>query len=268
MKCKNLAFTIYPLPLICVLHINLKRRKLKSSFNIEQKLFGEIMYKKSIYLTAVVCASIFVGCHSGPTILNSTSYKHEGETNASHNSMNHDSMNRGTTGEHSEMNHSEMQSAPNAASQPFDLQFLDTMIAHHDGAIQMAKAATTKSDNAELKAFADKMVADQMRETIEMKKLREQFYAGKPSAMNMGMAGMTASMEGMDASKLAQASGNPYNLEFVNQMIPHHEGAVVMAKEAQTKSEHAELKTLANQIIKEQETEIKMMQDWKAKWTK
>ncbi len=230
------------------------------------------MFKKSIYLTAVLSASLFAGCHSGPTIVNSTSQTRDGEKPVSHDSMNHNSMNHemngNAAGTSAPMNHSEMKSAPNAASQPFDLQFLDTMIAHHDGAIQMAKAATTKSDNAELKAFADKMVADQTRETIEMKKLREQFYAGKPSAMNMNLAGMTASMEGMDTSKLMQASGNAYNLEFVNQMIPHHEGAVVMAKEAQTKSEHTELKTLANQIVKEQEAEIKMMQNWKTQWSK
>ena len=132
----------------------------------------------------------------------------------------------------------------------------------------MAKAATTKSTNADLKAFADKIVADQTRETVEMKRWREQWYENKPSALNMEMAGMTASMKEMDASKLNAASGDAYNLEFVNQMIPHHEGALAMAKEAATKGEHAEIKTLANQIIKEQEAEIKQMQAWKTQWTK
>lgn len=230
------------------------------------------MYKKSFYLTGVVCASMFAACSSGPTMIDSTRQTRDGETTASHGSNSHDAGSHSTTNQgtanHSEMNHSKMQSAPNAASQPFDLQFLDTMIAHHDGAIQMAKAATTKSANAELKAFADKIVADQTRETIEMKKTREQFYAGKPSALNMEMAGMTASMKEMNAGKLNALSGDAYNLEFVNQMIPHHEGALAMAKQAIAKGEHPELKTLANQIIKEQESEIKMMQDWKAKWTK
>ena len=41
-----------------------------------------------------------------------------------------------------------------------------------------------------------------------------------------------------------------------------------MAKEALTKAEHPEIKTLSNQIIKAQEAEIKMMADWKAKWSK
>ncbi len=230
------------------------------------------MYKKSFYLTAVVCAAMFAGCSSGPTKIDSTRQPRDNAATTSHGSNSHDSTSHGETTHNttnsSETNHSEMKSAPNAASQPFDLQFLDTMIAHHDGAIQMAKAATTKVTNADLKAFADKIVADQQRETIEMKKWREQWYENKPSALNMEMAGMTASMKGMDAGRLNAATGDAYNLEFVNQMIPHHEGAVAMAKEAVAKAEHAELKTLANQIIKQQESEIKTMQDWKAKWTK
>ena len=228
------------------------------------------MYKKSFYLTTVLSASMFAACSSGPTVIDSTRYKHEGETNTSHNSNSHETANHGAanqeTANHSEMNHAEMKSAPDAANQPFDLQFLDTMIAHHDGAIQMAKPVATKAENAELKAFADKIVADQTREITEMKKWREQWFAGKPSALNMEMAGMHDSMKGMDSAKLNAASGNAYGIEFVNQMIPHHEGAIAMAREALTKAEHAEIKQLANQIIKAQEAEIKQMQDWKTKW--
>lgn len=41
-----------------------------------------------------------------------------------------------------------------------------------------------------------------------------------------------------------------------------------MSKEALTKAEHSEIKQLAAQIIKAQEAEIKIMQDWKTKWSK
>lgn len=235
------------------------------------------MYQKSFYLTAVLSAAMFAGCSSGPTQVDSTRHQHEGAKTTAHGTDNHGSKPHGETSHgttdhstmnHSDANHSEMKSAPDAANQPFDLQFLDTMIAHHDGAVQMAKAATTKAANADLKAFADKIVRDQNTEITEMKKWREQWYAGKPSALNMEMTGMSDSMEKMDTAKLNAATGDAYSLEFVNQMIPHHEGAIVMAKEAFAKAEHAEIKTLATQIIKAQEAEIKTMQDWKAKWAK
>ena len=251
------------------------------------------MYQKTFYLAAVLSASMFAGCSSSPTVIDSTLHKHEGEKpvsnvltskgsttyngtgeggaghgNANHSEANNTETQRSDASHSSEMSHSEMKSAPNAASQPFDLQFLDTMIAHHEGAIEMAKAATVKSTNAELKTFADKIVADQMREIVEMKKWREQWFAGKPSAMNMEMAGMHDSMKGMNAGKLSAASGKEFDLEFINQMTLHHEGATVMAREALTKAEHAEIKTLANEIIKAQEAEIKQMQNWKTKWAR
>ena len=76
------------------------------------------------------------------------------------------------------------------------------------------------------------------------------------------MMGMNDSMKGMDMKKLGSLTGNDLDLEFIKQMIPHHQGAVVMANEAVQKSQKNEIKTLANGIIKAQNAEIKQMQDW------
>ena len=233
------------------------------------------MFRKSFYLTAVLCATAFVGCQSNPTLINSTQQTHSNQTSGVHStdsngsihSQPHETSHREPQTEET-MNHSTMQSAPNAASQPYDLQFLDTMIAHHEGAIEMAKAAGAKSQNADVKNFAAKIVTDQEKEIAQMKQWREAWFAGKPSALNMEMNGMGDSMKGMNMSALTTPTGKDFDIEFVNQMMPHHEGAVVMAREALTKAEHAELKTLANQIIAAQEAEIKQMQNWKAQWAK
>ncbi len=166
---------------------------------------------------------------------------------------------------------SDMKSSPNAASAPYDLQFLDTMSAHHTDATKMAKIAVQKSSRPELKAFAQKIIDDQNREIAQMKDWREKWYAGKPEAMNMEMPGMTDSMDMMSGNEmkhLEEATGKDFDLDFLDMMSQHHAGAVVMAKEALTKAEHPEIKTLANQIIKEQESEIKQMAEWKTKWSK
>ena len=73
---------------------------------------------------------------------------------------------------------------------------------------------------------------------------------------------------GSEMKKMEDATGKEFDLMFLDMMSAHHKGATVMAKEALTKAEHPEIKTLANQIIKAQEAEIKMMGDWKAKWSK
>jgi len=159
-----------------------------------------------------------------------------------------------------------MSSSPNAASAPYDLQFIDTMTAHHQGAIDMARPAEKKAGHAELKTFAAKIVADQQKEIAQMKVWRDAWYAGKPEAMNMEMPGMMDSMKGMDMKGMNAASGNEFDLMFLDMMTPHHAGATAMAKEALTRAEHPELKTLARQIIAAQETEIAQMNKWKAAW--
>jgi uncharacterized protein (DUF305 family) len=166
---------------------------------------------------------------------------------------------------------SDIKSSPNAAAAPYDLQFLDTMSSHHQGAVDMAKTAIEKAQHPELKAFAQRIIVDQNKEIAQMKEWREKWFAGKPAAMNMEMPGMTDSMKmmaGDGMKKLEAATGNDFDVMFLEMMTPHHAGAIIMSKEALTRSEHTEIKTLANQIIKAQEAEIKMMADWKAKWAK
>nr|MBA2348712.1 DUF305 domain-containing protein [Solirubrobacterales bacterium] len=68
--------------------------------------------------------------------------------------------------------------------------------------------------------------------------------------------------------KMDALTGNEFDIHFIDMMTPHHAGAVAMAKDALSKAEHPEIKTLSQDIIKAQEAEIKMMADWKTKWSK
>jgi uncharacterized protein (DUF305 family) len=153
-----------------------------------------------------------------------------------------------------------------AANAPYDLQFLDTMIEHHQGAVDMAEMAESKAQHAELKTLAASMITDQKSEITQMKQWREQWYAGKPSATNMDMPGMKDSMKGMNMDHLKSMSGNAFDLMFIDMMIPHHQGAVTMANEALQKAEHSEIKALSQRIISAQDAEIKTMQSWKSQW--
>ena len=186
--------------------------------------------------------------------------------------MNHNSMPMNAANhDMSQMHHGDMKSDPNAATAPYDLQFLDTMAAHHQGAVEMAEMVLKKSNNAELKTFAQKIIDDQKKEIAQMKEWREKWYAGKPRAMNMEMPGMSDSMKmmmGDGMKKMEAMAGKDFDIHFLDMMTPHHAGAVTMAKEALQKAEHAEIKTLANNIIKAQEEEIKKMNEWKAQWSK
>ncbi|NJL23297.1 MAG: DUF305 domain-containing protein [Leptolyngbyaceae cyanobacterium SM1_3_5] len=57
-----------------------------------------------------------------------------------------------------------------------------------------------------------------------------------------------------------------FDLRFIDGMIPHHEGAVVMAQEALQKSNRPEIKQLAQEIINAQEREIADLKQWRQSW--
>jgi hypothetical protein len=56
--------------------------------------------------------------------------------------------------------------------------------------------------------------------------------------------------------------------DFLTQMIEHHEGAIVMAKEAQVKSKRSEIKNFTGDIISAQSGEITSMYKWRQDWFK
>jgi uncharacterized protein (DUF305 family) len=49
-------------------------------------------------------------------------------------------------------------------------------------------------------------------------------------------------------------------------MIEHHEGAIDMAKLAETRAEHDEIKQLSQDITTAQEGEIAEMKKWQQQW--
>lgn len=61
---------------------------------------------------------------------------------------------------------------------------------------------------------------------------------------------------------------NEQDVMFAQMMIPHHVQAIEMATLAETRSSDSEVKTLAADIKKAQDPEIKTMRDWLKSWGK
>lgn len=86
------------------------------------------------------------------------------------------------------------------------------------------------------------------------------FVAG--FSVNHGYNGM---MQMMGVNNNHMNSSN-VDKQFIEQMIPHHESAIAMAKLALQKTKHDEVKTLANNIITSQTAEINTMKQWYKDW--
>ena len=62
-------------------------------------------------------------------------------------------------------------------------------------------------------------------------------------------------------------SGNP-DVDFVRGMIPHHQGAIDMAKTVLAFGKDPAIRKLAEDVIKAQENEVAFMREWLSKNTK
>ncbi len=77
----------------------------------------------------------------------------------------------------------------------------------------------------------------------------------------------TACSPGMRMGGTAAQSA-PFDQQFIDMMVPHHEGAVEMAKVALKHARDPETKRMAQKIIDDQEKEIAEMRDWLKKYGK
>ncbi|MEO0013544.1 MAG: hypothetical protein RLZZ535_1933 [Cyanobacteriota bacterium] len=159
------------------------------------------------------------------------------------------------------------------ADADYDLRFIDGMLMHHQGAVNMAEEALSKSQRPEIKKLAQDIIAAQNREISQMKEWRTAWYPkadSTPMAYHSQMGHMMAMTdEQKQAMMMSMDLGTgdaEFDLRFINAMVPHHDGALVMAKDALSKSQRPEVKKLAQDILTSQQQEIEQMNQWRKDW--
>ena len=118
-----------------------------------------------------------------------------------------------------------------------------------------ALAACTATTNPESSSPSNAPIASSTPSSIS---------TSTPKPTSMGNMDKMGNMNNM-AMDLGSADAN-FDLRFIDGMKPHHQGAIVMAKEAQQKSQRPEIKKLADEIIMAQTKEITELQTWRKQW--
>ncbi len=161
------------------------------------------------------------------------------------------------------------------ADADYDLRFIDGMMPHHEGAIVMAQEVLKKSQRPEVKKLAAQIIKAQTDEIAMMKQWRKDWYpkaAQTPMAWHSQMKHMmpmpAEQMKSMRMDMDLGAADDQFDLRFINAMIPHHEGALEMAKDAATKSKRPEIQKEAQAILSSQTAEIQQMKQWRKDWYK
>jgi uncharacterized protein (DUF305 family) len=168
-----------------------------------------------------------------------------------------------------------------------DQHFIVMMIPHHEDAVAMADLALSRAQHPELKTLARSIKTAQTREIQEMQSWYKQWYGttvpqwqpgiamnrpGNQAARQLGtpMAGMMGmghrGMMGMRTDLTSLQTAQDFDRAFIEEMIPHHQMAVMMAQMVLTNSQHPEIQHLAESIIKTQTEEINQMQQWYQTW--
>lgn len=155
-----------------------------------------------------------------------------------------------------------------------DTHFIEQMIPHHEDAITMANLALTQASRPEIKQLAQAIIDSQSQEIDQMKAWYRDWYGQEvpTGSQVMGQHGMIGG-RGMhmgimgdetDLTRLEQAAD--FDKAFIEEMIPHHQMAVMMASMLKRGTQRPEMEQLTDDIITAQTREIDQMREWYSAW--
>jgi uncharacterized protein (DUF305 family) len=144
-----------------------------------------------------------------------------------------------------------------------DERFIDAMVPHHQGAVEMAQVALKNAEHEEVKQLSEDIVSAQEAEIGELKAIKQREFGTSEVPMEMGTGEMEA-MGMTDPDELANK--DPFDKAFIDAMIPHHRSAISMAQLALGDSDKPEIREIARNILGAQKREIAQMQEWRREW--
>jgi uncharacterized protein (DUF305 family) len=142
-----------------------------------------------------------------------------------------------------------------------DVTFAQSMIPHHEQAIEMVDIALDPNvgAGAKIKDLATRIKAGQGPEIKQLTALLKGW--NKPVAMDTSdghdMSSMTGMMSAGDMKQLGAMKSGDFDKKWAAMMIEHHKGAIEMSTTVKAGGSNSEILALADKVIAAQEGEIK-----------
>ncbi len=138
------------------------------------------------------------------------------------------------------------------------INFIECMISHHEAAIYMSENLLEYTTYQPLQEMAKNIIKMQTQGIEEMREIAKNSYGfqNMPQEVKGYMDKYFEIAENM-IEKMKNAPKSIYiNLNFTNEMIPHHEGAIAMCENLLNYRIDPRLKLVANSIIQEQSKDV------------
>lgn len=215
--------------------------------------------KNTVLIAVWIIVSILVLPSCGNNTTSETDTKNDTSHNQTTDTMTNNKMDSMSNDLMTAM-HSSMQELKMTGD--FDLDFANTMIQHHQEAVDMSEAEVSKGRDAQVKGWAQNIIGAQKAEIQHLQQmLKNNKLSGKKESAekhNKLKDAMDKMMNDMMSMKM---TGN-MDKDFVMMMKRHHEGALTMAKDEISHGNNAMLKKMAQKMIDDQTKEIQEFQSW------
>ena len=154
-----------------------------------------------------------------------------------------------------------------------DAEFVTMMIEHHAQAVAMSSLVPDRADSEQVVAFARRIHVTQESEIRMMSTWLEEHDLPVPAAGQVtggdgegprapsahehtDMPGMLSAAE---VSELEDSDGAAFDRRFLQGMIHHHEGAVVMCRQVLSEGSDERVTEIATEVAVDQAAEIRRM---------
>ena len=154
---------------------------------------------------------------------------------------------------------------PGPAVTDADVKFMQGMIGHHEQALEMTELLSTRTTREDMKMLALRITVSQQDEMKMMRGWLQAHHQDVPAPHAMHMHGamlMPGMLSEEEMARLAAAKGPEFDKLFLEGMIKHHEGALVMVRElfaSPGAAQTAEIHGFASDVEADQLIEIRRM---------